>query len=225
MLLAEKYRPRKIADFLGLEKPKRMLPAFVANPQPSVWLFIGPPGVGKSSMARALADELPGGGYLILRHATRCNVEDVRELRIAAIETDVVQFSIKPGSWRVYLVDEVDEVPYQAQLAFLPILDPEKLRSKIIFIFTCNSTEKLHSGLMDRCAKLDFSVHGAAEDIADRLEEIWNQEADNAEPRPDFLQLVRRAHNSVRDALIALEQEFLLRPKPAGKPTGKPLEN
>ncbi len=48
MPLSEKYRPRAIADFVGLDKPKRILAKFAANPYPSAWLFIGPPGTGKT---------------------------------------------------------------------------------------------------------------------------------------------------------------------------------
>ena len=43
MPLAEKYRPRVIGDFVGLDKPKRILSKFAANPYASVWLFVGPP--------------------------------------------------------------------------------------------------------------------------------------------------------------------------------------
>jgi hypothetical protein len=42
--LAEKYRPKAISDFAGLEKPKRILGKFAANPYASAWLFVGPPG-------------------------------------------------------------------------------------------------------------------------------------------------------------------------------------
>ena len=46
--LSEKYRPRKVAEFVGLPKPKRILAKFVANPYPCSFLFFGPPGVGKT---------------------------------------------------------------------------------------------------------------------------------------------------------------------------------
>ena len=56
--LSEKYRPRKVADFVGMPKAKRVLAKFVANPYPCSFLFFGPPGVGKTSMALAMAEEM-----------------------------------------------------------------------------------------------------------------------------------------------------------------------
>jgi predicted ATP-dependent serine protease len=58
MSLSEKYRPRTIAAFVGLDKPKRILSKLAANPYASAWLFAGPPGVGKTTMALALAETL-----------------------------------------------------------------------------------------------------------------------------------------------------------------------
>ena len=58
MSLAEKYRPHAIADFIGLDKPKRILAKFAANPCQSAWLFTGPPGTGKTAMPLALAETL-----------------------------------------------------------------------------------------------------------------------------------------------------------------------
>ena len=70
--LAEKYRPRRIADFVGLEKGKRVMGRFVANPFPSAWLFVGPPGLGKTTMALALVEELRAEVHHV--PSQQCNV-------------------------------------------------------------------------------------------------------------------------------------------------------
>ena len=58
--LSEKYRPRTVAEFVGLDKPKRVLAKFASAPYPSAWLFVGPSGVGKTSMAQALCSDIKG---------------------------------------------------------------------------------------------------------------------------------------------------------------------
>ena len=54
--LSEKYRPRKVAEFVGLPKARRVLAKFVANPYPCSFLFFGPPGVGKTLSAEATSE-------------------------------------------------------------------------------------------------------------------------------------------------------------------------
>lgn len=49
--LVEKYRPTRITDFIGLDRPKKVLTAFCKRPASGAWLFVGPSGVGKSTMA------------------------------------------------------------------------------------------------------------------------------------------------------------------------------
>src|ERR1700674_4186116 len=52
--LAEKYRPTKVCDFIGLEKPRKIIAKFSENPKSCAFLFVGPSGTGKLSLALAL---------------------------------------------------------------------------------------------------------------------------------------------------------------------------
>jgi replication-associated recombination protein RarA len=76
--LSEKYRPRKVAEFVGMPKVKRVLAKFVANPYPCSFLFFGPPGVGKTSMALAMAEEM--GAEFHHLGSQRCNLENPEEV-------------------------------------------------------------------------------------------------------------------------------------------------
>src|SRR5258708_33716370 len=58
--LAEKYRPSTIPEFIGLDKVKKILAAFAARPCVSAWVFVGPAGTGKTSMAQALNTAING---------------------------------------------------------------------------------------------------------------------------------------------------------------------
>jgi len=80
-LLTEKYRPHRINDFVGLEGPKKILRNFVKSPFGSVWLFVGGPGTGKSTMALALAEELGlTAAYMTHIPSQQCTVETVKNV-------------------------------------------------------------------------------------------------------------------------------------------------
>jgi DNA polymerase III gamma/tau subunit len=73
--LAEKYRPVRIADFIGLDRPKKVLSAFCKRPASGAWLFLGPSGVGKSTMALAMAAELQAELHKI--PSQKCNTQTI----------------------------------------------------------------------------------------------------------------------------------------------------
>ena len=75
--LAEKYRPRSIGDFIGLEKPRRIMANFARNPRSAAFLFTGPSGTGKTTMALALCDAI--GGQLIHIPSQHCTVAELEE--------------------------------------------------------------------------------------------------------------------------------------------------
>jgi replication-associated recombination protein RarA len=198
--LSEKYRPRAICDFAGLEKPKRILSKFAANPYPSAWLFVGPPGLGKTTMALALAESL--GAELHHIPSQQClvaNVEDViRQCWYVPVS----------GGFHLVLVDEADRMSSAAQLHFLSKLDATAFPPQTIFVFTCNATDGLEPRFLSRTRQIEFSSYGIASEVARLLESIWQRESNGASA-PNFARIVKDSANNVRDALMWLETELL----------------
>ena len=203
-LLSEKYRPHDLADFVGLEKPKKVLVKFAANPFPNAaFLFVGPSGTGKTSMALALCEAI--GGEMHHIPSQSCNVETVNDV--------VRQCHYVPRngqrSLHVVLVDEADQMTPQALLAFLSKLDGTAFPPNTCFIFTTNDTERLQDRFLSRCMTLQFSSHGMAKEAASLLERIWIAEAGQHAEKPNFLRMVQEGKNNVRDAVNSLQVELL----------------
>jgi replication factor C subunit 2/4 len=202
--LSEKYRPRDLADFVGLEKPKKVLAKFATNPFPNAaFLFVGPSGTGKTSMALALCEAIKGELHHIPSQS--CNVGTVEDV--------VRQCHYVPRnglkSLHVVLVDEADQMSPAAQLAFLSKLDGTAFPPSTVFIFTANDTERLQDRFLSRCMTLQFSSHGMAKEAAGLLQQIWQAEADETAEQPNFLRLVQDSHNNLRDAVNSLQVELL----------------
>ena len=200
--LAEKYRPRRISDFVGLEKPKKILAKLAANPFPSAWLLVGPSGTGKTTIALALAEAIPAE----LHHITsqNCTLENVERVRRTC------QYLPLAGQkFHLILVDEADRMTPAAQVSFLSKLDATDFPPNTIFVFTCNSTDGLEKRFLSRCRVLEFSSYGIAGDAAQLLSTIWEAEAPADAPKPNFARIVKDSTNNVRDSLMTLEVELM----------------
>src|SRR5208282_1639267 len=189
--LEQKYRPRSISAFVGLEKPKRIFTNLLRRPRPCALLCEGPTGVGKTALALAFAEELPAS--LIHVPAKEFTVDRVRE-----ITREVRDYRPARGAWWEVLVDEFDTASIDAQEAMLSNVDgTSKLHDEVgghaveldeppvIWILTTNNAENLERRLVGRCLPVSFSNYGVAAAFADRLREIWNIEAPGAE-EPNF---------------------------------------
>jgi replication-associated recombination protein RarA len=199
--LTEKYRPHTVTDFVGLDKPKRILAKFADAPYPSAWRFIGPSGTGKTSMALAFCEAIKGE----LHHvpSQQCNVENLEQvIRMCHY------YPSEGKSFHVVLIDEGDKMSKPAQLYLLSKMDATAFPPSTIFIVTCNSVEGLEDRFLSRTREIVFQSHGIAEQAASLLERIWQAEAGNAD-KPNFLRIVRDSQNNVRDALNTLETEIL----------------
>lgn len=200
-VLTEIYRPRKVADFIGNAKPKARMQTLISRPKESAWLFVGDSGIGKTTLALAVAEELNAELHHI--PSQRCDIAAVEAVRRRC------QYLPMAGkSLHLVLVDEADTMSRPAQDSFLSILDSTNRAPNTIFIFTCNGTESLHTRFRSRCFALDFSVHGYAKETAAFLERLWNAETGNNPKVPNFTRIVKDANNNIRTSIMELELEI-----------------
>jgi replication factor C subunit 2/4 len=175
--LADKYRPATVEEFCGLEKPKKVMSRFITAPYASEWLFEGPSGTGKTSMALAICQALDGELHHIPSQS--CDLATVKQVCDLCHRFPFRWDVGKPARFHVVLVDEADRMSDAAQLAFLSKLDATAKPPNTIFLFTCNSTERLEARFLSRCRRLTFSNYGMAAGIKTLLEKIWDKETDN----------------------------------------------
>jgi replication-associated recombination protein RarA len=200
--LTEKYRPKSIDEFVGLDKAKAVCRNLLKRPIESAWLFKGPSGVGKTTLALALAAQ----GPFELHHVPSqdCNLENISKVRATC------QYYPKDGCRaHLVLIDEADRMTQAAQISLLSKLDATNPAPNTIWILTCNDTSTLEPRFLSRCHIVEFSSYGISSQVSDLLARVWDAETDNPTERPNFQRIVKDASNNVRAALMALETEIM----------------
>jgi replication-associated recombination protein RarA len=200
--LTEKYRPKTLDAFVGLDKPKKVLSKLIAKPFSSAWLFVGPSGTGKTTMGLALAAAIPAEVHHI--PSQECNLENIE--RVCRTCNYVPMAGKK---MHLVLVDEADRMTDAAQVALLSKLDSTNAPPNTIWIFTCNGTDRLEARFLSRLRILDFSSYGIAKDATQLLDAIWTKEAPADAEKPNFARLIKDSNNNVRESMMRLETELM----------------
>ena len=139
--LTEEFRPRVLADFVGLEKPKKILANLLKSPRSCALLMVGPSGCGKTTSALAFSSELNAELHSI--GSQECRL-DVLQGIVSTCQRYPYNFQTgKPARYHVVLADEADCMPDAAQKYLLSKLDATGSTPITIWIFTANATDRL----------------------------------------------------------------------------------
>ncbi len=150
----EKYRPRTFEEFKGQEKIAERVKAMVKQKNISNFLFAGPAGVGKSTLAFIIARELFGETYK--QNFLDLNASDERGI-------DVVRNTIKDFArtkavgdvpFKIIFLDECDSLTKEAQQALRRTM--ENFTNTTRFILSCNYSSKLIDPIQSRCTVFRF---------------------------------------------------------------------
>lgn len=150
-LWVEKYRPRKVADTILPDSLKSTFQDMVSKDQFPNMLFAGSAGVGKTTIAKALCDEM-GVDYIIINGSEEGNIDTLR----GKIKHFASTVSLS-GGIKVVILDEADYLnPQSTQPALRGFI--EEFANNCRFILTCNFKNRIIEPLHSRCGVYDFTI-------------------------------------------------------------------
>ena len=154
-LFCEKYRPQVIDDCILPDDTKKTFKEFVEKGEIPNLLLAGPPGIGKTTIAKALCNELGADFYVINGSDEGRFLDTVRNQAKNFASTVSLTGSSKH---KVIIIDEADNTGNDVQLLLRANI--ETFYNNCRFIFTCNYKNKIIEPLHSRCAVIDFTIKG-----------------------------------------------------------------
>ena len=172
----EKYRPKTIEECILPESAKQMFQEFLNKGEIPNMLLAGPPGIGKTTVAKALCNELGVDVYVINGSDEGRFLDTVRNNAKNFASTVSLTATAKH---KVIIIDEADNTSNDVQLLLRAFI--EEFAGNCRFIFTCNYKNKILEPLHSRCAVVDFSIKGKekaqlAADFYKRIQDILQKE-------------------------------------------------
>ena len=218
--LYRRYRPRSLDEVVGQPQITDILKNSIKNGKIShAYLFIGPRGTGKTSVARILAHEINGFKYELeddyldiieIDAASNTGVDNIRDLKERAI------IAPTKGKYKVYIIDEVHMLSKSAFNALLKTL--EEPPEHVIFIMATTDANKVPVTIRSRSQVFTFKLADPST-MFDHLKDICKKEKIDIDDEALKI-IVKRGGGSFRDSLSLLDQVSTLS---EGKITAKLL--
>ena len=204
--LYRKYRSRSLADIVGQPQVTELLASAIKQSKVAhAYLFTGPKGTGKTSIARIMAHEINNLPYkddsphidiIEIDAASNNGVEDIRDLR------DKVQIAPVSAKKKVYIIDEVHMLSKPAFNALLKTL--EEPPEHVVFILATTDLDKVPATILSRTQRHTFR-RASLKDLVKNLKRI--AKAEKIEADEGALELIdKHSDGSFRDSVSLFDQ-------------------
>lgn len=189
-LWVEKYRPNKLADYVGNEHLKEKVAGYIENGDVPHLLLYGRAGTGKTTLAKLIVKSIDCD-YMLINASDENNVDTVRN----KVKNFASSMGFKP--FKIIIMDEFDYMSQPSQAILRNLM--ETFSKHCRFILTCNYVEKVIEPIQSRCQSFQI-IPPTKKDVAIQMSKILKAESVEFDPK-DLVPIIDASYPDIRKVI------------------------